>query len=335
MHEHRHDVRVQHGLDLFLCAGHDVRDAPAGLLAQGNLLAAQQHLQAWQRAGIDDGLRLLVVARDKVADRAQRGRLDGRLRVRQQLDDALDDAGLEHGREALVVAVGEVRERPQRVRDHFLVLRVDQRRERRQRVAHLAEVRQGLAAAKVRERPGRVADEAERGLRHEQAQQRRERAGVEHDVARRRAVARDVAQRPRRLLAYVLDLGVKQAHKVRHGARSDDGLRVLRCAGGDVRQRPGRLELQPRARIVYQQLRKDRHDAGADDRVDWRRLLCEAGRGEGDRDRGREEMGGGVREKAPLLRRVARPWWGYGGNSLTESSRRICVEASSFSSTPP
>jgi hypothetical protein len=122
--------------------------------------------------------------------------------VCQQLHQPRDDARVDDRLDARVLAVGEVAEAPRSVRDDVGVRRVQQVHQRGDERPHALQRRQRLPAAEVRQRPRAV-------LQHrvvvgvlDVQQQRLRRAGRRQDeVAKRRAVARDVAEAPRALLA--------------------------------------------------------------------------------------------------------------------------------------
>ncbi len=271
--EGRDDVVVDDGLDLVLVARGDVGDGPAGLLANALFGVGEEGEEAGEGVVVDDELGLEVGAGDDVADGAEGGGLHGRGGVHEELDEAAADAGLDDGLDLLVGSVGEVGQRPAGVGEDLLVLLVDELGEGRQGGAHAVEVRLGLAAAKVGQGPGGVAQHGHFGLALELHEQRLHGARVEHQVAAGRGVAGDVAQGPHGLLPHVVVGAHEESDEGGHGAVLDDHLGVLGRPGCDVGEGPGGLELQ-RGRVVpLQELNEARDHARVDDLLDGRVLL--------------------------------------------------------------
>lgn len=156
-----YDVVVDDCLDLVLVPGCDVRDGPAGLLAYALLGTGEEGEEAGESVVVDDELRLEVVAGDDVPHGPERGRLDGGGGVQQQLDEAAAHPRLDDRLYLLVGAVAQVRQRPTGVGEDLLVGTEDELAQCGEGVPHEVEVRLGLPAAKVAERPGGVTEHAE------------------------------------------------------------------------------------------------------------------------------------------------------------------------------
>jgi hypothetical protein len=114
---------------------------------------------------------------------------------------------------------------------------------------HQREARRGLAAAEVGEGPDGVAHHRDLWSTLDQLQDRLERARHQHHVAQLRTVARNVAERPDRLLAHVLGGVAEEADEGGDAVGLDDALGLLRRARRDVGQAPLRLELQLGRRV--------------------------------------------------------------------------------------
>ncbi|EJK52945.1 hypothetical protein THAOC_27715 [Thalassiosira oceanica] len=267
------DVVVNHGLDLVLVPGRDVADGPARLLPDALLGARQQGQEAGQGVVVNDELRLEVVTRDDVPDRPERGRLHGRARVEEQLDEATAHARLDDRLDLLVGPVAQVGQGPARVRQDLLVGAEDELAQRLEGLLDQSEVRLGLPAAEVRERPSRVPQHTELGTLVELLQQGREGAGLQDQVAARRAVPGDVAQGPHGLLPHVVVGAQQEPDEDGHGAHLHDHLRVLARSAGDVGEGPRRLELQRGVVVPLQELDEAGHDARVDDLLYGRVLL--------------------------------------------------------------
>ena len=156
-----YDVVVDYGLDLVLVPGCDVRDGPAGLLAYALLGTGEEGEEAGEGVVVDDELRLEVVAGDDVPHSPERGRLDGGGGVQQQLNEAAAHPRLDDRLYLLVGAVAQVRKCPAGIGEDLLVGAEDELAQRGEGVPHEVEVRLGLPAAEVAERPGGVAEHAE------------------------------------------------------------------------------------------------------------------------------------------------------------------------------
>ena len=239
----------------------------------GERARTYQSEQTRESAAVDDALRLVIVARDDVARGAKRGRLHRCWWVSHELDDARADARVEHGLDLVVRAIGEVRERPASIGKHLVVRGRDELREHGQGGRHHVPRRLRLTAAHVGERPGGVAQHRHLGLGIELLEQRREHVVTEDEIAALGRVARDVAERPNRLLAHVIVRRHEELHENGHRAVGDHHARVLRRARGNVRERPSRLELEHRIVGALQELHEARHYARRDHLRDWRRAL--------------------------------------------------------------
>ncbi len=66
---------------------------------------------------------------------------------------------------------------------------------------------------------------------------------------------------------------MKESHKGLHGALLEEGLHVVVVSGSDVRQTPGRLELQFRHVIATQEGKKARDQVSVNHALDGRRVL--------------------------------------------------------------
>mmetsp|Transcript_22564 Transcript_22564/g.74814 ORF Transcript_22564/g.74814 Transcript_22564/m.74814 type:complete len:613 (+) Transcript_22564:694-2532(+) len=263
-------VRRDRG-DLRRRARGDVGHEPARLLADGLARRREQRGDVREHARVERGLRLRVVARDDVAERPERGRHDLVRRVAEQGAQGRRRAVVDDALDARLVAVAQVRQRPARVHERVDVVGPEQADQDGDRRREARDVGLGRAAAQVRQGPRRVAQEARRRGILEVRDERLERARGEHGVAALRRVAGDVAEAPDALLA---DVAVGRLHELDHrghDARVDDGLRLVRRR--DVRQRPGRLELELGHGVVREEPREDGHDARGEDGVDGRLRL--------------------------------------------------------------
>lgn len=250
-----------------------VANRPAGLLARLRLGGLDRLGQDLEDASINDGLRRLGGAGEDVAQRAQRG--GARLVVGALLHDVHqegDDARLDAQVNAVVAAVGHVRESPACVHQDLLVAEHQQLRERRHRLRHVRHRWLRLATHQVGESPHSVAQRAHLPHRRGRLDElEHDSCGVvgEDEVAHRRAVAGDVADRPHGLLAHV-DVGRRhEGDKGGHAAIGDDSLALGRRARGDVGQAPRGLELEL-VLGVAEHRHERRHEARVDARVDGR-----------------------------------------------------------------
>ncbi len=238
-----HDLGLEDLLYLVVLADEQVADAPDDLLADRAARVADEEVEDGRRAGGEHDLVLLLGAAGEVADDADRGQLEEPVGVRQEADDLGDHARKNDLLHAVGVALADVADRPQRVADDVVVVVVQQRAQHGQRPRHRVEVRRGAVAAQVRHGPHGVARHGNLlGLHVDAVEQRLHRAVVvQEHVAHGNGLAREVADRPRGLLAD----GVARARELdddgRHGVELDDVARVGLGAGDDVGDGPARL----------------------------------------------------------------------------------------------
>ena len=265
----RDNVRLDDHLDLLRGARGNVGNGPAGLLDNALAGRVEQVAEAVECSRVDDYLCLFVVARDNVPDSAQRRRLHRVSRVHEELHKSRDNAALNHGLDLVVLAVAEVRERPAAIGQNVVVAALGYEfGEDWQSRRYDGKVRRRLTPAKVRERPRRVAEHGGLLAGLELLEQQWEGARGEHHVPTLARVTGDVAKGPDGLLPHVGVGRTQELGKDGHGARLDNDARVVRGAGCNVRQGPGRLELQLVALVLPDEFNKAGHHARADHFLD-------------------------------------------------------------------
>lgn len=220
----------------------NVRNGPASFLADALFRRRQQSQQARQCVVVDDELRLQIVTRDNVANRSERRRLHGRTGVEQQFDEPTTDSSFNDGLNLFVGTVREIRKRPTSVRQHFLVRTENELRQSRETGAHQFKIGLGLAAAKIRQSPGGVAEHTDLAILVELVQQRVHCAGLQDKITAGRRISGDVPEGPDSLFADIVVGTHEQSDKNGHGADFHDDFGVLGSAGCDICERPGGFE---------------------------------------------------------------------------------------------
>lgn len=274
LYQRRDDAGVHHRTDLVLSACGDVGYSPARFLLYGLLLrGGEQAQEADESSHIDHDLRLLVVARHNIAHRPQRRHQHRSLVMRQQLHQATADSGIDDVLDAVVGPIRQVRQCPACVRQHLVVLHLNQPCQRGERLLHHCKIGLRLAPTEVGEGPRGVAHHADLDLLLQLLQQRLQRAGVEHHVAALGRVPCNVAQRPHSLLSNVVMRRPQQVHEYGHGSMVHHHTGMLAGARGYVGQRPGCFKLQLPIVLLLEKLHKAGDDPMPDDLLDWRVLL--------------------------------------------------------------
>ena len=93
-------------------------------------------------------------------------------------------------------------------------------------------------------------------------------AGLKDLVAATRRVARNITQRPYRLLPNIIVARLEQSDKLWYGSMVDYHFRVVARSTGYVCQSPRRLKLQRGVVVPGQKLYELRYNIGCDDLVD-------------------------------------------------------------------
>ena len=166
-------------------------------LANRLLWVDEQCQQARQSAAVHDDLRLHVITRDDVAHRAQSGSLDVRRSVHQQLHQTTRHTRLNHGLNLLVLRTGvvaHVGQRPACICEHLVVHDVEQSGEHGQSSGDEHEIGLRLAAAKIGQGPGGVAQHGDLGVGRAEIEERLQSAGLQYQIAALSRVAGDVAE---------------------------------------------------------------------------------------------------------------------------------------------
>mmetsp|Transcript_6515 Transcript_6515/g.12311 ORF Transcript_6515/g.12311 Transcript_6515/m.12311 type:complete len:256 (-) Transcript_6515:655-1422(-) len=160
LHKRRNDVGIDHLLDLVCVTCCDVGNCPARFFADPFLWAGQQGLQAKKSGTAENRVSLDVVSGNDVADSAKGRCFDIRGRVGEQLGETTRHARFNDSLDFLVRTrsrvIGQVRQSPASICQNVIVLEADQASQRRQCTTHKLKFRLRLAAAEVRQSPGRV-----------------------------------------------------------------------------------------------------------------------------------------------------------------------------------
>ena len=275
--QHAVDQRrgADHGLDLGLGAGGDVRQHPARLPPHHFLMVVEHLLEQAQDVMREQLVGVVDAASGDVAEDPNGGNEQPHRGFLEVPDDARDDSAFNNHLYLVLVGVGVVGDGPAAISDDLLVVELalgDHVAQHWDGVLDVLVLGERAASAEVGERPAAVLDERLIAEFLGDFDQVDKSSRADDGVPVEDAVGGDVADGPDGLLNNAHVGGLQQLNKKRDSSLVDDALALDGGARGDVGQRPGGLQLQLR---VLELLHIPDHlgdQSGVNNRLDGRVL---------------------------------------------------------------